>query len=90
MVMFVPGESVPLTVVKSDGGFTYDTSDLAALRQRLLDEKADWIIYVVDLGQVRNDCSECRSERNESFLFYDTLNTLFMVVWQMYGKEPFT
>ncbi|XP_041357238.1 arginine--tRNA ligase, cytoplasmic-like [Gigantopelta aegis] len=51
MVMFVPGESVPLTVVKSDGGFTYDTSDLAAIRQRLIDEKADWIIYVVDSGQ---------------------------------------
>lgn len=26
---------VPLTIVKSDGGFTYDTSDMAALRQRI-------------------------------------------------------
>jgi len=32
MVMFGPGCSVPLTVVKSDGGYTYDTSDMAALR----------------------------------------------------------
>ena len=31
-VMFGPGEKVPLTVVKSDGGYTYDTSDLTALR----------------------------------------------------------
>ncbi|VDK87017.1 unnamed protein product [Litomosoides sigmodontis] len=45
------GEEVPLTVVKSDGGFTYDTSDLAALKYRLSVDKADWIIYVVDAGQ---------------------------------------
>lgn len=45
---------MPLTIVKSDGGFTYDTSDLAALKQRLVEEKADIIIYVVDSGQVRH------------------------------------
>jgi len=50
-VMFVPGMKVPLIMTKSDGGFTYDTSDMAALKQRLLDEKADWIVYVVDAGQ---------------------------------------
>lgn len=47
----VEGEEIPLTVVKSDGGFTYDTSDLAAIKQRIEEEKADWIIYVVDAGQ---------------------------------------
>ncbi|KAK0417930.1 hypothetical protein QR680_013285 [Steinernema hermaphroditum] len=36
---------------KSDGGNTYDTSDLAALRQRIVNESADWVIYVVDAGQ---------------------------------------
>lgn len=51
-VVFVPGFSVPLTIVKSDGGYTYDTSDLAALRHRLLEEKGDILIYVVDSGQV--------------------------------------
>uniref|UniRef100_A0ABM5FLU8 Arginine--tRNA ligase, cytoplasmic n=1 Tax=Pogona vitticeps TaxID=103695 RepID=A0ABM5FLU8_9SAUR len=50
-IVFVPGCSIPLTIVKSDGGFTYDTSDLAAIKQRLLEEKADGIIYVVDSGQ---------------------------------------
>ncbi|KAF7249021.1 Arginine--tRNA ligase, cytoplasmic [Varanus komodoensis] len=50
-IVFVPGCSVPLTIMKSDGGFTYDTSDLAALKQRLSEEKADYIIYVVDSGQ---------------------------------------
>jgi len=50
-LMFVPGGEIPLTVVKSDGGFTYDTSDMAALKYRLQEEKADWVIYVVDSGQ---------------------------------------
>ena len=53
-VMFVEGQKVPLTLVKSDGGFTYDTSDMAAIRHRLLVEKGDWLIYVVDLGQVKS------------------------------------
>ncbi|XP_002735133.1 arginine--tRNA ligase, cytoplasmic-like [Saccoglossus kowalevskii] len=50
-VVFVPGHDVPLTVVKSDGGNTYDTSDMAALHHRLFDEHADVILYVVDAGQ---------------------------------------
>lgn len=43
---------IPLTMVKSDGGFTYDTSDLTAFAHRIEEEKGDWIIYVVDEGQV--------------------------------------
>ncbi|MBN3290579.1 SYRC protein, partial [Polypterus senegalus] len=50
-VVFPPGCSIPLTIEKSDGGYTYDTSDLAALKQRIFDEKADIIIYVTDSGQ---------------------------------------
>lgn len=50
-LMFPSGCEIPLTVVKSDGGNTYDTSDLAAIKHRLEVEKADWIIYVVDSGQ---------------------------------------
>ncbi|KAM3600813.1 uncharacterized protein V6R79_002869 [Siganus canaliculatus] len=50
-ILFAPGQSVPLTVVKSDGGYTYDTSDLAAIRQRIFDEKGDVIIYITDSGQ---------------------------------------
>ncbi len=45
------GEPLPIIVQKSDGGFNYSTTDLAALRHRIRDEKADRIIYVVDAGQ---------------------------------------
>ncbi len=50
-VMFADDVKVPLTVVKSDGGYTYDTSDMAALEQRVNEEAADVIVYVTDLGQ---------------------------------------
>jgi arginyl-tRNA synthetase len=45
------GEPLPLMVQKSDGGYNYDTTDLAAIRQRIEEEKADRIIYVTDSGQ---------------------------------------
>ncbi|KAF4529246.1 hypothetical protein B566_EDAN017704 [Ephemera danica] len=43
--------SIPLTIVKSDGGFTYDTSDMACIDYRINTEKGDWLIYVTDAGQ---------------------------------------
>ena len=50
-IVFPPGVSVPLTIVKSDGGYTYDTSDLAAIRNRLFTERGDILLYVIDAGQ---------------------------------------
>ncbi len=45
------GDPLPLMVQKSDGGYNYDTTDMAAIRQRIEVEKADRIIYVTDAGQ---------------------------------------
>lgn len=45
------GQPLPMMVQKSDGGYNYDTTDIAALRQRMHVEKADEILYVVDAGQ---------------------------------------
>ncbi|KAF9617050.1 hypothetical protein IFM89_033155 [Coptis chinensis] len=50
-VIFFKGKKVPLIVVKSDGGYNYASTDLAALWYRLNDEKAEWIIYLTDVGQ---------------------------------------
>lgn len=44
-------EGIPLTVVKSDGGYTYDTSDITAIKQRVEEERGDRFIYVTDVGQ---------------------------------------
>ena len=45
------GEPVPLIVQKSDGGFGYAATDLAAIRYRVNTLKADQILYVVDSRQ---------------------------------------
>lgn len=45
------GDPLPMIVVKSDGGFNYDTTDLAALRYRAHDLKATRLLYVVGIPQ---------------------------------------
>ena len=45
------GTALPMIVQKSDGGYNYDTTDLAAIRHRIRTEKAERIIYVTDAGQ---------------------------------------
>lgn len=45
------GEPLPLMIQKSDGGYNYDTTDMAAIRQRIEIEKGDRLIYVTDAGQ---------------------------------------
>ena len=49
--VFVPKQKVPLIIRKSDGGFNYDTTDMAALRYRANEVKADRVVYVTDVGQ---------------------------------------
>ena len=45
------GERLPLIVQKSDGGYNYATTDLAAIRYRIRKDGAKRIIYVTDAGQ---------------------------------------
>jgi arginyl-tRNA synthetase len=45
------GEHLPLIVQKSDEGFLYATTDLAAIRYRATELKADRVLYVVDARQ---------------------------------------
>lgn len=45
------GEPLPFMIQKSDGGYNYATTDLAAIRQRAQEEKGDRLIYVTDGGQ---------------------------------------
>lgn len=41
----------PIIIKKKDGAFNYSSTDLAALRYRVNELKADRIIYVTDSGQ---------------------------------------
>jgi len=49
--VFLDGEETPFIVQKSDGGYLYATTDLAAIRHRVHDLRADRISYVVDARQ---------------------------------------
>ena len=44
-------EPLPLMIQKSDGGYNYDTTDMATIHQRIFEEKADHLVYVTDAGQ---------------------------------------
>ena len=48
------GDPLPLIVQKTDGGYNYATTDLAALRYRIQQDHADRIIYVTDAGQANH------------------------------------
>jgi arginyl-tRNA synthetase len=45
------GNPLPIIIQKADGGFNYDTTDIAAFKHRCQVEKASRIIIVTDAGQ---------------------------------------
>ncbi len=48
------GDPLPVIVQKSDGGYNYATTDLAAIKYRIKEDKSDRIIYVTDVGQANH------------------------------------
>jgi arginyl-tRNA synthetase len=54
IVVFVEGFEAPLIIQKSDGGFGYGTTDLAALRYRVRELKAQRLVYVTDSRQIQH------------------------------------
>ncbi|MGL5060883.1 MAG: arginine--tRNA ligase [Microcoleus sp.] len=48
------GEPLPLIVQKTDGGYNYATTDLAAIRYRIKEDNAQRLIYVTDVGQANH------------------------------------
>ena len=50
--VFVPKFKVPLMLQKSDGGYGYDSTDMAAIKYRLHDLKASHLVYITDFTQV--------------------------------------
>ncbi len=49
--VFHEGIRIPLMIQKSDGGYNYDTTDMAAILHRIEEERADRIIVITDAGQ---------------------------------------
>ncbi len=49
--VFIPGNTAPFIIRKRDGAFTYATSDLATICDRVEKLQADTMLYVVDTRQ---------------------------------------
>ncbi|KAJ1433816.1 tRNA synthetases class I (R)-domain-containing protein, partial [Ochromonadaceae sp. CCMP2298] len=62
------GTPLPLIVQKSDGGYLYATTDLAALQHRVQAEGAQRIIYVTDQGQSQHFEMVFRAAREAGIL----------------------
>lgn len=62
------GTALPMIVQKSDGGYNYDTTDLAAMRHRILIEKADRIIILTDAGQSLHFAMLAKTAEKASYL----------------------
>lgn len=48
------GEPLPVIIQKTDGGYNYATTDLAAIKYRIETDRADRIIYITDAGQANH------------------------------------
>lgn len=48
------GEPLPMIIQKSDGGYNYDTTDLAAIKYRIQECGGRRLIYVTDLRQAQH------------------------------------
>lgn len=65
------GEPLPLIVQKSDGGYNYAATDLAAIRYRIQQEHAERIIYVTDAGQANHFTQVFQVARRAGWLTND-------------------
>jgi len=53
-VIWCEGIDIPLIMQKSDGGFGYASTDMAAIKHRIEVEKSKWVVYVTDVGQAQH------------------------------------
>jgi arginyl-tRNA synthetase len=54
LIIRLPGYDIPLIVRKSDGGYGYDSTDMAAVSYRIRELHRDWVIYITDAGQANH------------------------------------
>lgn len=65
------GEPLPLIVQKSDGGYNYAATDLAAIRYRIQQDEAERIIYVTDAGQANHFAQVFQVARRAGWLTHE-------------------
>lgn len=53
-LLHLPHFEIPLILRKSDGGYGYDSTDMAAIKYRTQTLKHDWVVYITDAGQANH------------------------------------
>jgi arginyl-tRNA synthetase len=86
LVVFVEGFNSPMIVRKSDGGFGYSATDLAAIRHRVRDLRANRLIYVVGSPQTFHFEQVFAVARKAHFL-PDEVSTEHVAFGQVLGPD---
>ncbi|EKQ70993.1 arginyl-tRNA synthetase [Leptolyngbyaceae cyanobacterium JSC-12] len=80
------GNPLPLIVQKSDGGYNYATTDLAALRYRIQQDHSDRIIYITDAGQANHFAQVFQVARRAGWL-PDTVEVVHVPFGLVQGED---
>ncbi|HHP7245147.1 MAG TPA: arginine--tRNA ligase [Elainellaceae cyanobacterium] len=83
------GNPLPLIIQKSDGGYNYATTDLAAIRYRIRHDQANLIIYITDAGQASHFAQVFQVARRAGWILDDVklIHVPFGVVRGEDGKK---
>jgi arginyl-tRNA synthetase len=79
-------QSLPLIIRKSDGGYGYATTDLATIRYRVQDLKADRILYVVGAPQHMHLRMVIATAREAGWL-PDSVEAVHVQIGNVLGKD---
>ncbi|HEX6360822.1 MAG TPA: arginine--tRNA ligase [Actinophytocola sp.] len=80
------GEPVPLMVRKSDGGYGYDTTDLATIRYRVRELAPDQLLYVTDARQAQHFALVFEAARRAGWL-PDTVDVAHVAYGMVLGLD---
>ena len=80
------GEPLPLIVQKSDGGYNYAATDLAAIRYRIQQDEGEQIIYVTDAGQANHFAQVFQVARRAGWLT-DTVEVVHVPFGLVQGED---
>jgi len=80
------GDPLPLIIRKSDGGYGYDTTDLATIRYRVRDLAADRVLYVVGAPQNMHLRMVMATARDAGWL-PDTVEATHVQIGNVLGED---
>jgi arginyl-tRNA synthetase len=88
VVVFIDGpDKTPLIIQKSDGGFLYGTTDLAAIRFRASELHANRIIYTHDSRQAQHFSQVFRTAQKASWTRGDQVKLEYAPFGTMLGED---